>query len=168
MLKPSMRVIPVGGPAARGRLANIVMFRWLIRVKSTLPRRPRCAVSRRAAPPDAPHRSSRCRGAYTRPARWHGASARSRHAQRAITPQQWSQRAITPQLSSRLGRLYVSCAACQRSDASRPSTREGAVLPRRPRAPSAHQAHAKHAPSKRTKKGPHHEDAGPPKPAASR
>ena len=48
--------------------------------------------------PDARlRRSSRYRGAFTRPARWHGASARSRPAQRAITPQQWSQRAGTPQ-----------------------------------------------------------------------
>ena len=95
---------------ARGRLAKIGMLRRLIRVKSTLPRRPSpslCRVSlrrvspRRAAPPAAPllspRRSSRYRGAFTRPARWHGASARSRPAQRAITPQQWSQRAITPQ-----------------------------------------------------------------------
>lgn len=60
-----------------------------------------CAVSRRAvplaAPPRPPRRSSRYRGAFTRPARRHGASARSRPAQRAITPQQWSQRAGTPQ-----------------------------------------------------------------------
>ena len=95
---------------ARGRLAKIGMLRRLIRVKSTLPRRPSpslCRVSprrvspRRAAPPAAPllspRRSSRYRGAFTRPARWHGASARSRPAQRAITPQQWSQRAGTPQ-----------------------------------------------------------------------
>lgn len=50
-----------------------------------------------AAPPRPPRRSSRYRGAFTRPVRWHGASARSRPAQRAITPQQWSQRAGTPQ-----------------------------------------------------------------------
>ena len=56
-----------------------------------------CAVSRRAAPPAAPRRSSRYRGAFTRPARWHGVPARSRPAQRAGTPQQWSQRAGTPQ-----------------------------------------------------------------------
>ena len=59
-----------------------------------------CSASRRAVPLAAPprplRRSSRYRGAFTRPARWHGASARSRPAQRAITPQQWSQRAGTP------------------------------------------------------------------------
>ena len=101
---------------ARGRLAKIGMLRRLIRVKSTLPRHPsppprcavsHCAVSRRAAPPAAPRRSSRYRGAFTRPARWHGAftrparwhgvPARSRPAQRAGTPQQWSQCAGTPQ-----------------------------------------------------------------------
>ena len=109
---------------ARGRLAKNGMLRRLIRVKSTLPRRPspslrrvslRCVPPRRslaasphpprrsprrATPPAAPHRSSRYRGAFTRPARWHGASARSRHAQRAGTPQQWSQCAITPQQRS--------------------------------------------------------------------
>ena len=90
------------------------MFRRLIRVKSTLPRRPLAAPclaapclaaplpsprrpARRIAPLAVPPRSSRYRSAFTRPARWHGASARSRPAQRAITPQQWSQRAITPQ-----------------------------------------------------------------------
>lgn len=108
-----------------------------------------------AAPPCPPRRASRYRGAFTRPARWHGASARSRPAQRAGTPQQWSQRAITPRprplrvVSSRLGRLYVSCATCRCSDVGRPPTREGAVLPRRPRVPSAHQAHAKQAHKKR-------------------
>lgn len=115
--------------------------------------------------PAAPHRSCRYRGAFTRPARWHGASARSRPAQRAITPQQRSQCAGTPQqrsqragtpcprplrvVSSRLGRLYVSCAARQRSDVSRPPTREGAVLPRRPRAPSTRQAGAQKRPAPR-------------------
>lgn len=111
---------PAGGPMARGRLAKIGMLRRLIRVKSTLPRRPSPSLrrvsprrvspapfpslrrpARRAAPPAAPllspRRSSRHRGAFTRPARWHGASARSRPAQRAITPQQWIQRAGTPQ-----------------------------------------------------------------------
>ena len=57
MLKPSMRVIPVGGPAARGRLANIVMFRWLIRVKSTLPHP--LAAPCLAAPFPSPRRPTR-------------------------------------------------------------------------------------------------------------
>ena len=201
---------------ARGRLAKNGMLRRLIRVKSTLPRRPSPSLRRvslrrvsprrsprRAAPPRPPRRSSRYRGAFTRPARWHGASARSRPAQRAITPQQWIQRAITPQqwiqraitpqqwiqragtphprplrveiraarhlvesvatlrpryrhsirlsvqfvatdcmanrrrsVSSRLGRLYVSCGTCLRSDVSRPPTREGALFPRHPRTPN--------------------------------
>lgn len=178
----------------------------------------RCAVSRHAvplaAPPRPPRRSSRYRGAFTRPARWHGASARSRPAQRAITPQQWSQRAGTPQqwiqragtphprplrveiraalhpaesvatlrhryghsvllrvqfvatdcmancrrsVSSRLGHLYVP-------HASAPMSAGHQCV----KAPSSHGTpHVKRTQT-RAQKSPHHEDAGPPKPAASR
>ena len=69
MLKPSVRVIPVGGPMARERLANIVMLRRLIRVKSTLPCPlaapcltalcPAAPFPRRVAPPAAPFPSPR-------------------------------------------------------------------------------------------------------------
>ena len=141
MLKPSMRVIPAGDPMTRGRLANIVMLRRLIRDKSTLPRRPlaapcltapclaapphpprrvspRCSP-RRTAPPAAPHRSSRYRGAFTRPARWHSVSARSEPAQRAISPQQWNRRAITPQQWSQ--RAITPQQWSQRAGTPRPS-----------------------------------------------
>ena len=62
MLKPSMRVIPAGGPMVRGRLGNIGMLRRLISVKSTLPRRPpslRRISLRRVSPRRSPRRAAR-------------------------------------------------------------------------------------------------------------
>lgn len=197
---------------ARGRLAKIGMLRRLIRVKSTLPRRPSPSLRRvslrrvsprrsprRAAPPAAPLLSLPWRFYTSRSLAWRFCTLKARAARNnAATMEPTCRNAAPPSfrrsvssrlghlyvskeprvpgvsaagcpqpqsrrrahVSSRLGRLYVSCGTCLRSDVSRPPMREGAPFPRHPRTSSASQTSAQ--------KSPHHEDAGPPKPAASR
>ncbi len=211
---------------ARGRLAKIGMLRRLIRVKSTLPRRPSPSLRRvslrrvsprrsprRAAPPAAPLLSLPWRFYTSRSLAWRFCTLKARAAcnnAAAMDPTCRNAAAMEPacrnaappsfrhSVSSRLGRLYVSkerqgpgrlgrrpsptaapaahacfvalrtliCAACQRSDVSRPPAREGTILPRHPRTPNTRQSHAKHAASARKhahKKGPAPRGCGPTK-----
>lgn len=117
---------PAGGPMARGRLAKIGMLRRLIRVKSTLPRRPSpslCRVSlrrvsprrspRRVAPPAAPLLSLPWRFYTSRSLAWRFCTLKARAARNnAAAMEPACRNAASPSfrrsVSSRLGHLYVS------------------------------------------------------------